>query len=121
MVNTDNIRENKQAIEQAIASVINDVFRQGAEVHLHGSLEHADDKHTGVYASAFIHESSVTRSEQTQLESEGLPLVEQAAHITENPAMDDSISEIPREELSDAAETDTELILELDEDFLASV
>jgi hypothetical protein len=121
MVDTNNIRDNKQEIEQAIAAIVNDVFRQGAEVHLHGDLQHADDQHTGVYASAFIHESSVTRTEQSQLENKGIYLVEQAAHITENPEMDDSLAEIPRDELADAAETDTELVLELDQRFIDTI
>lgn len=121
MVDKTNIRNNRQAIEKSIASAVNNVFHQGTEVQLHGDLQNADTQYTGVYASIFIHKSSVTRTEQSQLGTQGLHLVEQAAHITENPSMDDSISQIPRGELSDAAEADTELIVELDQQFLDSI
>lgn len=117
----DESRENRETIEQAVAEIINDVFTQGTQVHMHWSLEHADEQHTGMYVSAFIHTASVTRTEREALADNGLHLVEQAAHVTKNPDMDDTIVEVPIEKLSDAAETDMELVLELDGSFLSEV
>lgn len=111
-------QENRKRIEKEVASVINEVFRQGAQVSVHWDLQNAKTEHTGVYVSAFVHTPSVTRDERRALREHGLHLVEQAAHVTENPDMDDNIQQVPRDELSDAAETDTELVLELEEDFV---
>lgn len=118
MSSIEHTQENRETLGKAIAAVINDVFHQGAQIVIHWDLANAQDEHSGVYASAIIHESSVTRSEESELASGGLYLVEQAAHITENPDMDDSLTEIPRDELSDAAETDMELVLELEQSFI---
>lgn len=121
MTSIEQTRENREAIEKEISAIVNDVFQQGTNVILHWNLANAQDKHSGVYASAIVHTASITRSEESDLESSGLHLVEQAAHITENPDMDDSLTEIPREELSDAAETDMELVLELESSFIDNV
>lgn len=112
--------ENRESLSKGVARVINDVFRQGTNVSVHWNLS-VESEYTGTYVSAFITTSSVVRSERRELKDNGLHLVEQAAHITENSNMDDSIEEIPREELDDAAETDTELVLELDEEFVRRV
>jgi len=111
-------RSNRQSIGKSVAKVVNDVFGQGTEVHVHWNLANADNEHSGVFASAFVHTASITRNERGALEEAGLHLVEQAAHITENPDMDDTIVEVPLEKLSDAAETDMELILELEQSFV---
>lgn len=111
-------RENREKLGKQVASVINEVFQQGTEVSVHWDLQNAETEHTGVYVSAFVHTASVTRGERRVLREHGLHLVEQAAHVTENPNMDENIQQVPRDELSDAAETDTELVLELEEDFV---
>ena len=111
-------QENREKIGKQVAKVINEIFNQGTDVSVHWNLQNARTEHTGVYVSAFVQTSSVTREERRALREYGLHLVEQASHITENPYMDDNIQEIPRENLSDAAETDTELVLELDEEFI---
>lgn len=119
-VDVDQTRENRETLGKAVAAVINDVFDQGTQITVHWDLRHADTEHSGVYVSAYLHTPSVTRTERNALKNNGLYLVEQASHVTENPAMDDTVDSIPRDELADAAEVDTELILELSEDFITN-
>lgn len=113
-------RKNRQKLERQVTTVVNNVFQQDAQVSIHWDLQNARTEHTGTYVSVFVHTPSVTREAQNALREQGLHFVEQAAHITENPNMDDDIENIPRDELSDAAETDTELVLELERDFIQS-
>lgn len=110
--------KNRELLGKKVADVINEVFQQGTQVSVSWSLENVKSEHTGIYVSAFVHTASVTRDERRHLRGNGLHLVEQAAHVTENPDMDDSITEVPVDELEDAAETDTELVLELTEEFV---
>lgn len=112
--------KNRQKLERQVTTAVNNVFQQGAQVSVHWDLQNARTEHTGIYACVFVHTPSVTRGEQNALREQGLHFVEQAAHITENPDMDDDIENIPRDELSDAAETDTELVLELEREFIQS-
>lgn len=110
--------QNREILGKVVSRVVNETFNQGTSVSVHWNLENAETEHTGIYVSAFIHNDGVTRSERQNLEDAGLHLVEQAAHIVENPGMSDSVTNVPRDELSDAAETDTELVLELDKTFI---
>lgn len=111
-------QKNREALGKEVAAVINNVFQQGTQVSVHWDLQNAETEHTGVYVSAFVHTASVTRGERRALRERGLHLVEQAAHVTENPDMEDTVEEVPVDELDDAAETDTELVLELEQDFV---
>ena len=105
-------QERKQ-LKHQINEQMSPVFSKLVNVTIHRSLENAETRASGVYASIFVHESSFTREEQMQIEDMGFLFVENYSHVVANPDMYDDIDEVAVDDLSDAAEVETELIVEL--------
>lgn len=107
----ENTRDD---VERTIRELAEDVFGSSVEgVSYYDSLSNAPTKDTGKYVTVFISESSVTSEELDRFTENGFHFIEQAGHTTKNPDMDDSITTVPLDKLTDAAEVDTELILEV--------
>ena len=101
--------------ESTLSEIVDDcVHGNVVDAHVDVSVSNTEEQHSGVFASVFLDTSSITRDEQTCLERNGLYIVEQAGHVVENSAIDESISDISYSEIRDAAEVSTELIIELD-------
>lgn len=111
-------RANRQKLQDEILTTVQTVFPNATEVKLHWELQNASTEHSNIYASIYLTTPSVTRSELTPLEQNGIHLVEHVGYVTENPDMDNSLTKIPREHIRDAAEVNTELVVELSEDFI---
>lgn len=72
---------------------------------------------TGPYASVVFRGVGVTQEELEMFEKRGLNHIETATHVSPNPAISDETETIDIDDLSDAAETDIELVFELDEQY----
>jgi len=109
--------QKRQSIEKDISSIVSQIFdRDIGNIHVVGELKNAPTRYTGIYASIIINHSSITWSEIEQLQSNGIYFVENAGHVTKNPSIDkNSIKSIQVDDLKDAAEIESELIVELSE------
>lgn len=114
-------RELEKEVEAIAVEVLNQTHSYAVEVEnviIHSELGNAPTNYTGVYASISFHASGVTQQIQNLFAERGLHHVETATHVVPNPDMDSDIEEVSIDELHDAAETDVELVVELDDRLL---
>lgn len=108
---------DRQRLEETVTNLARRVFNNVHDVSVHSRLSNAETRHSGVYASIILRES-VTRSEREQLEADGIYVVENAPHVIQNPDMDEDVDHVSVRDLPDAADVETELVVELSEDLV---
>lgn len=111
----DLTRKQRELLGKHLAEAVSDVFNCGAQVSVVGELRQVEPRYSGVFATAVFGHSSVTRDEISLLEDYGIHWVEHAPHIIQNPDMED-VESVDVEDIKDAAETKTELVVEFDEE-----
>jgi hypothetical protein len=114
----------REKIEQNVSDIAEETFgSKFVKCVYYDSLPNAPTRGTGKYVTIILSTSSVTGEQLEQFTDRGFYFVEQAGHTKKNPDMDKQSlgnfvdSEGPRpgvplDRLSDAAEVETELILE---------
>lgn len=102
---SDLTRKQRELLGKHLAGAVNDVFNCGAQVSVVGDLRQVEPRYSGVFATAVFGHSSVTRDEISLLEDYGI----------QNPDMED-VDSVDVEDITDAAETQTELVVEFDEE-----
>lgn len=104
-------REKRIELEERLEETGRRVF-QSDLLDISVSTDISDEeRHTNIYGHIYVR-TSMTEYEKNQLSDSGLRFVEAAPYVRENPAMNDSLNSIDREELKDAAESSIELIFE---------